>query len=208
MSNVCADVRIDAVRFDESGLVPVVVRDGGRRRVLMLAYMNRQALETTAKTGDLWLWSRSRAELWNKGATSGNRQRVVAMRLDCDQDAVLVDVAPLGPACHTGAYSCFGDDAFDLARLQQIIAQRRRDQPEGSYVAKLVAKGREEILKKIGEEATEVVIAASTEGRERLVEESADLVFHLLVLLESEGLGLDDVERALAVRHGTEVAFG
>jgi phosphoribosyl-AMP cyclohydrolase / phosphoribosyl-ATP pyrophosphohydrolase len=194
-------VEIDSVRFDETGLVPAIMRDARRRRVLMLAYMNRESLERTLATGELWLWSRSRGELWNKGATSGNRQKIVAMRLDCDADAILVDVEPQGPACHTGAYSCFGDDAFDLGRLAEIVRQRRRDMPEGSYVAKLFAKGRDRILKKIGEEATEVVIAATSEGRERLVSEAADLVFHLMVLLENEGLAMEDVEAELAARH-------
>lgn len=189
------------VRFDSAGLVPAVMRDAARRRVLMLAYMSREALERTLVSGELWLWSRSRGELWNKGATSGNRQRVVAMRLDCDADAILVDVDPQGPACHTGAYSCFGDDAFDLGRLGEIVRQRRRDMPEGSYVAKLFAKGRNRIAKKVGEEATEVVIAATSEGRERLVSEAADLVFHLMVLLENEGLAMEDVEAELARRH-------
>ncbi len=196
-------VRIDpfAVRFDERGLVPVVMRDASRRRVLMLAYMNRGALEKTVETGELWLWSRSRGELWNKGATSGNRQRVVSLSLDCDADAILVDVEPLGPACHTGAYSCFEDDAFDLGRLQQVVHERKLNMPENSYVAKLFARGRGKMLKKIGEEATEVVIAASMESRERLVEEAADLLFHLMVLLESEGTSLAEVEVELARRH-------
>ncbi|HVT44373.1 MAG TPA: bifunctional phosphoribosyl-AMP cyclohydrolase/phosphoribosyl-ATP diphosphatase HisIE [Thermoanaerobaculia bacterium] len=189
------------VRFDAAGLVPAVMRDARRRRVLTLAYMNLEALEKTTASGEVWFWSRSRGELWHKGATSGNRQRVVSMCLDCDNDAILVDVEALGPACHSGAYSCFGDDDFDLARLEEIVRQRKRDMPEGSYVAKLFAGGRERILKKIGEEATELVIAASSEGRGRLVSEAADLVFHLVVLLENEGLSIADVEEELARRH-------
>jgi len=192
---------IRSVSFDDAGLVPAVMREAKRRRVLMLAYMNREALEKTIESGELWLWSRSRGELWNKGATSGNRQTVVGLRLDCDNDAILVDVEPQGPACHTGAYSCFGDDSFDLGRLEEIIRQRRRDMPEGSYVAKLFGGGRDRILKKIGEEATEVVIAATSEGRERLVSEGADLVFHLMVLLENEGLSMSEVEEELGRRH-------
>jgi len=191
-----------SVSFDEAGLVPAIMRDARRRRVLMLAYMNREALDRTIESGELWLWSRSRGELWNKGATSGNRQKVIELRLDCDSDAILVDVEPAGPACHTGAASCFGDDAFDFGSLERIVRQRRQEKPEGSYVAKLFEGGRTRILKKIGEEATEVVIAATTEGRERLVSEAADLVFHLIVLLENEGLSLADVEGELGQRHG------
>lgn len=189
------------VKFDDTGLVPAVMRDRLRRRVLTVAYMNREALEKTIATGEVWLWSRSRGELWHKGATSGNRQKVVAMRLDCDGDAILVDVEPMGPACHTGDYSCFGDDSFDLGRVEEIVRQRKRDMPEGSYVARLFAGGRDRILKKIGEEATEVVIAATSEGKERLVSEAADLVFHLMVLLENEGLSMRDVEEELGRRH-------
>jgi phosphoribosyl-ATP pyrophosphohydrolase/phosphoribosyl-AMP cyclohydrolase len=189
------------VKFGESGLVPVVMRDASRRRVLTLAYMNREALDKTVDTGEVWFWSRRRRELWHKGAISGNRQKVVAMHLDCDGDAILVDVEPLGPACHTGDFSCFGDDAFDLGRVEEIVRQRKRDMPGGSYVAKLFAGGRERILKKIGEEATEVVIAATSEGKERLVSEAADLVFHLIVLLENEGRSMGDVEAELGRRH-------
>jgi len=192
---------VRSVSFDDAGLVPAVMRDAARRRVLMLAYMNRDSLERTIESGELWLWSRSRGELWNKGATSGNRQTVVGLRLDCDGDAILVDVEPQGPACHTGAESCFGDDAFDIGKLERIVRQRMHDMPEGSYVAKLAAGGRERILKKIGEEATEVVIAATSEGKERLVSEAADLVFHLAVLLANEGLSLANVEEELGRRH-------
>lgn len=189
------------VSFGADGLVPVVMRDARRRRVLTLAYMNREALDKTLETREVWFWSRSRGELWHKGATSGNRQKVVSIRSDCDGDALLVDVEPTGPACHSGAYSCFGDDAFDLARVEEIVRQRHRDMPENSYVAKLLAGGRERILKKVGEEATEVIIAATLEGRERLISESADLMLHFIVLLESEGLSMADVEEELARRH-------
>jgi len=192
---------VRSVSFDDAGLVPAVMRDAERRRVLMLAWMNRKALEKTIESGELWLWSRSRGELWNKGATSGNRQKVIGLRLDCDADAILVDVEPLGPACHTGAESCFGDDRFDFGQLARIVRQRRREMPEGSYVAKLFASGRDRILKKLGEEATEVVIAATSEGHERLVSEAADLMFHLLVLLENEGLSMEEVEEELGRRH-------
>jgi phosphoribosyl-ATP pyrophosphohydrolase/phosphoribosyl-AMP cyclohydrolase len=192
---------VRSVAFDDAGLVPAVMRDAERRRVLTLAYMNREALEKTIESGEVWFWSRSRRQLWHKGETSGNRQTVVGLRLDCDSDAILVDVEPQGPACHTGAYSCFGDDGFDLGKLARIVRQRKREKPEGSYVAKLFDGGRDRILKKIGEEATEVVIAATAEGRERLVSEAADLVFHLMVLLENEGLSMRDVEEELGRRH-------
>lgn len=186
-------IDIDNVKFDDSGLVPAIVRDARSGEVLTLAYMSRASLEKTLETGEIWFWSRSRRELWHKGATSGNTQRVVAMRGDCDGDALLVDVEPRGPACHTGARSCFGDAAFSIARLEETLRARKAEMPEGSYSAKLFRGGRGKILKKIGEESAEVIIAATSEGRERVVSESADLLFHLLVLLANEGIAFDEV---------------
>ncbi|MCM2315375.1 MAG: bifunctional phosphoribosyl-AMP cyclohydrolase/phosphoribosyl-ATP diphosphatase HisIE [Thermoanaerobaculia bacterium] len=188
------------ITFDSSGLVPAIIRDSRSGEVLTLAYMNRESLRLTIESGETWLWSRSRQELWHKGATSGNTQRVVAMAPDCDGDAILVDVEPRGPACHTGARSCFGDARFSLSNLEDVLRQRKSELPEGSYSAKLFRGGRTKILKKIGEESAEVIIAATSEGRERVVSESADLVFHLLALLVHEGIALDEVVAALGSR--------
>jgi phosphoribosyl-ATP pyrophosphohydrolase/phosphoribosyl-AMP cyclohydrolase len=190
----------DTITFDSSGLVPAIIRDARSGEVLTLAYMNRESLRRTLETGETWLWSRSRQELWHKGATSGNTQRVVAMTPDCDGDAILVDVEPRGPACHTGARSCFGASRFSLAALEDVLRQRKLDMPEGSYSATLFRGGRTKILKKIGEESAEVIIAAASEGRERIVSESADLVFHLLALLVSEGIAFDEVVAELESR--------
>ena len=188
------------ITFDSSGLVPAIVRDSRSGDVLTLASMNRESLRLTVESGEIWFWSRSRQELWHKGATSGNTQRVVAMALDCDGDAILVDVEPRGPACHTGARSCFGAERFSLSALEDVLRQRKRDMPEGSYSAKLFRGGRTKLLKKIGEESAEVIIAATSEGRERVVSESADLVFHLLALLVREGIALDEVVAELGSR--------
>ncbi|MGK2858255.1 MAG: bifunctional phosphoribosyl-AMP cyclohydrolase/phosphoribosyl-ATP diphosphatase HisIE [Thermoanaerobaculia bacterium] len=190
----------DTITFDPSGLVPAIIRDARSGEVLTLAYMNRESLRRTLETGETWLWSRSRQELWHKGATSGNTQRVVSMTPDCDGDAILLDVEPRGPACHTGARSCFGASRFSLAALEDVLRQRKLDMPEGSYSAKLFRGGRTKILKKIGEESAEVIIAAASEGRDRIVSESADLVFHLLALLVSEGIAFDEVATELESR--------
>jgi phosphoribosyl-ATP pyrophosphohydrolase/phosphoribosyl-AMP cyclohydrolase len=201
-------MKLEGVKFDGRGLVPVVAQDARTGEVLMLAYADRAALERTAATGEAHYYSRSRGELWHKGATSGNTQRVVEMRLDCDGDAVLYRVEPRGPACHTGARSCFftrlaGEDAAGLgemlARLSRVISERRRALPEGSYTAELFRGGSGRIAQKVGEEAVETVVAA-LEG-ERLEEEAADLLYHLLVLLEDRGVSPDEVARVLDERH-------
>jgi len=189
------------VRFDENGLVPAIVRDARNGAVRTLAYMNEESLQKTIDTGETWFWSRSRRELWHKGATSGNRQRVVHIAPDCDRDALVVTVVPLGPACHTGAASCFDDvPPLPLERLMRVLHSRFEERPEGSYSAYLFSEGRDKILKKIGEEATEVVIAAKGQGRERLVSELADLVYHLSVLMVDEGIEWHDVEEELGRR--------
>lgn len=193
-------IDIDNLKFDGSGLLPAIVRDARSGEVLTLAYMNAESLAKTLETGETWLWSRSRQELWHKGATSGNTQRVVAMTPDCDGDAILVDVEPRGPACHSGARSCFGDARFSIAKLEETLRERKSEMPEGSYTAKLFRGGRGKILKKIGEESAEVIIAALSEGRERVVSESADLLFHLVVLLVNEGIGFDEVVAELEGR--------
>jgi phosphoribosyl-AMP cyclohydrolase / phosphoribosyl-ATP pyrophosphohydrolase len=191
-----------AVDFGK-GLVPAVVRDDGTRQILMLAWMNREAYEKMLETGETWFWSRSRAELWNKGATSGNRQQVVRVSRDCDGDALLIDVDRSGPACHTGSGSCFETEQvprLNLQRLENVLRQRKRDLPEDSYTASLFREGRDRILRKIGEESIEVVLAAKGEGRARIIEETSDLLVHLTALLVEEEIGLDEIGAELRRR--------
>jgi phosphoribosyl-ATP pyrophosphohydrolase/phosphoribosyl-AMP cyclohydrolase len=187
------------------GLIPAIVRDAKSGAVLTLAYMNEESLRLTHESGETWFWSRSRQELWHKGATSGNTQRVVHIAEDCDGDALLVSVEPAGPACHTGAVSCFADVPppaldLDLDELMRVLRSRYEERPEGSYSAYLFNQGRDKILKKIGEEATEVVIAAKGQGRERIVSEIADLVYHLSVLMVDEGVRWAEVGAELRSR--------
>ena len=199
------------IRWDERGLVPAIVQDARTGQVLMLAYMNGEALARTLETGEAWFWSRSRGELWHKGATSGNTQRVVEVRYDCDADALLLRVEPHGPACHTGHTSCFyrrlpgspegeAQDEPVLDRLWTIIEERKAHPKEGSYTCRLLAAGEAEILKKVGEEAVEAIVAAQCEGDARLVSELADLTYHVLVLLAARGLSWANVEAELARR--------
>jgi len=177
----------DALAYDAAGLIPVVVQDEASGDVLMVAYANREALDRTAQTGLAHFWSRSRGALWRKGETSGNEMRVREVRADCDRDALLMVVDPAGPACHTGTRTCFGDDtptaAGILGELGRVIASRASASPDSSYTARLLAKGPDHVLKKIGEEATEVVLAAKSESDERLAEEAADLLYHLMVAM-------------------------
>ena len=185
----------------QKGLIPAIVQDHQNGEVLMLAWMNAESLQRTIDTGETWFWSRSRQALWNKGATSGNRQRVVHIATDCDRDTLLITVEPEGPACHTGDRSCFREVPLTgPAQLMQTLKSRNEERPEGSYSASLFAAGKNRILKKVGEEATEVVIAAMNEGRERLTSEIADLFFHLSVLLSSEGMTWEEVYRELEQR--------
>jgi len=206
------------IRFDENGLVPVVAQDAATGDVLTLAYANREAVEKTLAAGEAHFYSRSRRELWRKGETSGNTQRVVEVRLDCDGDALLYKVEPRGPACHTGESTCFfttlagegvglttervGEASLGtmVERLAGTIAQRHAEMPQESYTAGLIRRGPERVAQKVGEEAVEVVIAALRDGR--LAEETADLVYHLLVLLEERGVGTEKVARVLRDRHG------
>jgi len=182
-------------------LIPAIVRDANSGEVLTLAWMNDAALQKTMESGETWFWSRSRNELWHKGATSGNTQRVVHIAHDCDDDALLISVIPSGPACHTGARSCFeGVPPRMLDRLLETLRDRREKRPAGSYSASLFEQGRDAILKKIGEEAVEVIVAAKGEGRDRTIAEIADLVFHLSVLMADEGLDWRDIESELAKR--------
>ncbi len=193
------------MKYDSNGLIPAIVRDARSGAVLTLAYMNEESLAKTRETGETWFWSRSRNELWHKGATSGNTQQVVHIAEDCDGDALVVSVIPRGPACHTGAVSCFsgvparpGDRPID--KLFDVLRERRATRPPGSYSASLFNAGRDKILKKVNEEATEVIIASKFEGRKRLVSEVADLIYHLGVLLVDEELDITDVEDELRRR--------
>ncbi len=190
--------------YDAAGLVPVVVQDRRSGDVLMLAWANAEALVRTAETDFAHFWSRSRKALWRKGETSGNVLRVREMRVDCDRDALLMIVDPEGPACHTGTRTCFGDEATSvagvLAEVGRVIEQRDQSRPDGSYTARLLAKGQNEVLKKIGEEAVEVALAARTESDERLAEEAADLVYHLLVALGQRRVGFERVLETLQAR--------
>ena len=182
-------------------LTPAIVRDAKSGAILTLAYMSDESLAKTRETGETWFWSRSRNELWHKGATSGNTQRVLHIAEDCDADALVVTVEPNGPACHTGAVSCFADvPPLPLERLMSVLRSRFESRPDGSYSTYLFNEGRDKILKKVGEEATEVVIAAKGDSKERLVSELADLVFHLSVLMVDEGIDWRDVYDELARR--------
>jgi phosphoribosyl-ATP pyrophosphohydrolase/phosphoribosyl-AMP cyclohydrolase len=196
----------DAIAFDENGLVACVIQDWTSGEVLTLAYMNREALERTRATGELHLWSRSRQELWHKGATSGNTQAVRALRLDCDGDAVLALVEPAGPACHTGERTCFHRGELEppavheaLPGLERTVGERAAVAPAGSYTARLLAEP-QFTGEKVQEEAEEVARAAREESDERVAEEAADVLYHLTVLLHSRGLSLADPERVLLER--------
>lgn len=203
------------IRFDDNGLVPVVVQDATTRRVLTLAYMNAESLQRTIETGETWFWSRSRAQLWHKGETSGHTQEVVAINMDCDGDALSVLIKPAGPACHTGRESCFHNELWRrdnqvseekgslgevLANLYTLIESRKHERPEGSYTTYLFDQGLDKILKKVGEESSETIIAAKNEDGAGLARESSDLLYHLLVLFVERGLGLDEVRDELLSR--------
>jgi len=191
------------IAWDAQGLVVGIAQDARTGEVLMVAYLNPEALERTLATGNAHFWSRSRRVLWEKGETSGNRLRVQAIRADCDGDAVLLQVIPSGPACHTGRRSCFGTGEPPLgmlALLEETIADRLARRPEGSYVAGLANAGPDRVLQKIGEEATEVILAGKGSDDDAFVAEMADLWFHSLVALKARGLALRDVSAALASR--------
>jgi phosphoribosyl-AMP cyclohydrolase / phosphoribosyl-ATP pyrophosphohydrolase len=206
---------VERVRFGPDGLAPAVVQDATSGRVLTLAWMSPASLERTLERGETWFWSRSRSELWHKGATSGNTQAVRAILLDCDADALVVLVDQTGVACHTGAATCFftpltggGAEAFAaLGDLEAVVADRAAAaDPSASYTARLLAKGIDTVCKKVGEEATEVVVAAKGAERQRVVEESADLLYHLAVLWRATGVSLDEVAAELAARRAPRAA--
>ncbi len=200
-----SEINFDEIKFDERGLVSAIVQNAETREVLMLAYMNQESLARTIETKQTWFWSRSRQELWHKGATSGNTQEVVSLALDCDGDAIVVLVKPAGPACHTGTVSCFNvtqDDNLGslLSRLYQLIGDRERERPAGSYTTYLFDEGIDKILKKLGEESAETIIAAKNDDNGRLVAEVSDLIYHLLVLLVARGVTLEAIANELKQR--------
>ena len=196
-------------KFDEKGLIPAIVQDHYTKEVLTLAYMNAETLALTIAEGRTVFWSRSRQEIWRKGETSGNVQRVVSIAADCDKDALVVEVVKSGPACHTGAESCFFNEVYVSPELKQFswqglyeLIKGRKDSPkEGSYTTYLFEKGKEKILKKVGEECTEVIIAGEKEDKEETVYEISDLAYHVLVLMVSAGITVEDVTRELEKRH-------
>lgn len=208
-------IDMNTITFDENGLIPAIVQDEQNGKVLMLAYMNKEALKKTLETKETWFFSRSRQELWHKGATSGNRQMVKELVLDCDQDAILVTVQPLGPACHTGKNTCFYNVAFSdgeatrhiVDELTEAIKHRKENPVEGSYTSYLFREGLDKILKKIGEESSEVIIGAKNEDKQELTSELADLTYHALVLMEAAGVSVADVKKELLKRRpNSEVA--
>ena len=200
---------IDTLKFDQNGLIPAIVVDAISGKVLTLAYMNRESLQISMEKGLTCFWSRSRQELWLKGETSGNYQHIVSITADCDGDALVVKVEKDGPACHKGTDSCFEDVIFEsddrhefsLPSLMTLIEGRKTEKKEGSYTTYLFEKGLDKILKKVGEECTEVIIAAKAEDRAETIYEISDLVYHTMVLMIQQGISLEDIHRELASRH-------
>ena len=201
-------IKIDELKFDEKGLIPAVVVDAVSKKVLTVAYMNRESLEISMKEGTTCFWSRSRQELWRKGESSGNKQHIVSITADCDKDALTVVVNKDGPACHLGTDSCFnypvyeGEEAeFSLEALMKVIEGRKTERKEGSYTTYLFDKGIDKILKKVGEECTEVIIAGKADDKAETIYEISDLVYHVMVLMIQMGISLDDIRNELASRH-------
>ncbi len=202
-------LNIDELKFDEKGLIPAIVVDAENGKVLMLAYMNRESLQISMEKGLTCFWSRSRQELWLKGETSGNYQHIVSITADCDRDTLIVKVEKDGPACHKGTESCFNDlvwesderHEFSLEGLMNLIQGRKTEKKEGSYTTYLFEKGLDKILKKVGEESTEVIIAAKDQDRKETIYEIADLTYHVMVLMIEAGISLEDIHRELASRH-------
>ncbi len=202
-------INIDELKFDEKGLIPAVVVDAVSKKVLTLAYMNRESLQISMEKGLTCFWSRSRNQLWLKGETSGNYQHIVSITADCDKDALTVMVEPDGPACHLGSFSCFENPLwesderheFSLDSLMELIEGRKKEKKEGSYTTYLFDKGLDKILKKVGEECTEVIIAGKAEDKKETIYEIADLTYHVMVLMIEAGISLDDIRKELASRH-------
>ena len=202
-------LNIDELKFDEKGLIPAIVVDAKTKNVLTLAYMNRESLAVSREKGLTCFWSRSRNELWLKGETSGNYQHIVSITADCDKDALIVMVEKDGPACHTGADSCFNDvvwesderHEFSYEGLMKLIEGRKTEKKEGSYTTYLFEKGLDKILKKVGEECTEVIIAGKADDKKETIYEIADLAYHVMVLMIQMGISLEDIHDELASRH-------
>ena len=202
-------LKIDELKFDDKGLIPAIVVDAENGKVLTLAYMNRESLQISMEKGLTCFWSRSRQELWLKGETSGNYQHIVSITADCDRDALIVKVEKDGPACHKGTESCFNDlvwesderHEFTLEGLMNLIQGRKTEKKEGSYTTYLFEKGLDKILKKVGEESTEVIIAAKDKDTKETIYEIADLTYHVMVLMIEAGISLEDIHRELASRH-------
>ncbi|MDY3989442.1 MAG: bifunctional phosphoribosyl-AMP cyclohydrolase/phosphoribosyl-ATP diphosphatase HisIE [Massilioclostridium sp.] len=202
-------ITVDKLKFDANGLIPAVVQDYYTKQVLTVAYMNKESLRISMEEGMTCFFSRSRQELWRKGETSGNRQHIVSIKADCDSDALVVEVVKDGPACHTGAESCFNDTLFtseerkefSFDSLYKLIEGRKTEKKEGSYTTYLFEKGIDKILKKVGEECTEVVIAGKAEDKEETVYEISDLAYHVMVLMVQMGISINDIIDELAKRH-------
>ncbi len=202
-------VKIEELKFDEKGLIPAIVVDAQTKDVLTLAYMNKESLRITLEKQKTCFWSRSRSELWLKGETSGNYQHVVSITADCDKDALVIKVEKDGPACHTGSESCFFNTLyineekheFSLRGLYDLLLGRKAEMPQGSYTTYLFEKGLDKILKKVGEESTEVIIAAKAQDKAETIYEIADLAYHVMVLMVQAGITVDDVQKELASRH-------
>ena len=202
-------LKIEDLKFDETGLIPAIVVDAENGKVLTLAYMNKESLQISMEKGLTCFWSRSRQELWLKGETSGNYQHIVSITADCDRDALVVKVEKDGPACHMGTESCFNDviwesdelHEFTYEGLMELIAGRKKEKKEGSYTTYLFEKGLDKILKKVGEETTEVIIAAKDKDKKNTVYEIADLAYHVMVLMIEAGISLEDIHKELASRH-------
>ena len=202
-------INIDELKFDDKGLIPAIVVDAISKKVLTLAYMNRESLKISMEKGLTCFYSRSRNELWLKGETSGNYQHIVSITADCDNDALVVMVEPEGPACHTGSFSCFENTLWENEELHEfsyeglikLIEGRKTEKKEGSYTTYLFEKGLDKILKKVGEESTEVIIAAKAEDKKETIYEIADLAYHVMVLMIQMGISLEDIHKELASRH-------
>ena len=202
-------INIEELKFDEKGLIPAIVVDAITKKVLTLAYMNKESLQISMEKGLTCFWSRSRQELWLKGETSGNYQHIVSITADCDKDALIVLVEKEGPACHLGTDSCFHNPVwesenlkeFNLEGLYDMLVGRNETRPEGSYTTYHFEKGIDKILKKVGEESTEVIIAAHANDKAETVYEIADLAYHIMVLMVNQGITLEDIHKELASRH-------
>lgn len=202
-------INIEELKFDEKGLIPAIVVDAISKKVLTLAYMNKESLKISIEKGLTCFWSRSRQELWLKGETSGNYQHIVSITADCDKDALIVAVEKDGPACHRGTDSCFNStlwknpekNEFSYEGLMELIKGRKTDKKEGSYTTYLFEKGIDKILKKVGEESTEVIIAAKADDKKETIYEVADLAYHVMVMMTEMGISLEDIQKELASRH-------